>query len=347
MSTLEEYLLIIQQQNEIIAEQSQTIKKLTELLNQEGGFTNTNGCTTQVPTFSEYAQVFLEEKRGQVKPSSFSSYQIAIKNHLLPFFKDVQIDLIDKTKVQQFINESPLCNKSKKTHVILLKNILNHASEKNIIPPVRTFKVTYPDEIEQDVKTTLSEKEFEKLKKACTEMALNVRKGSYNYGLAILIAMYTGMRIGEICGLQWRHINFEESVILVRQNSQQAFIDGKQVNYISSPKSKTSVRDIPINKTLIPILLQCRSERDNYVVTNTKKPVIKRLVGQHCNDLLKSLGIEHLSFHKLRHNFCSLIQEKGATEKTAMLLMGHSSLNMTEHYTHIKDGEKAIAVNRF
>lgn len=337
----DEYLLIIKQQQEVIAEQQQTIKNLTELLN--------NREDTEIkeyPTFENFAEIFLDDKIGQLKLTSFANYQNLLRSNLLPFFRGYKINEITSKEAQKFVNANEqLSKKTLQNCVRLLRNILNYAVETEVIENYKWLKVCYPQKIQEDVKYTLTQEEFEKLQTECVKL-INNHTG-YNYGLGILIAMHTGMRIGEVSGLQWKHIDLEAKIIRVRQTSSQMYVDGHQVNAITSPKSQTSIRDIPMTDSLYFELSRAKSDDNIYIISKKTEPVTNRLLRKHYDNLLKKLEIPHISFHKLRHNFSTLIQEHGATGNTAKQLLGHSSISMTEHYTHLHQDDTKEALQCF
>lgn len=337
----DEYLLIIKQQQEIIEEQQQTIKNLTELLN--------NRKSTEIkeyPTFENFAEIFLDDKIGQLKLTSFANYQNFLRNNLLPFFGSYKINTITSKEAQKFVNANEqLSKRTLQNCVRLLRNILNYAVGTEVIENYKWIKVCYPQKIQEDIKYILTQEEFEKLQIECIRL-INNHTG-YNYGLAILIAMHTGMRIGEVSGLQWKHIDFNTKTIHVRQTSSQMYVDGHQVNAVTTPKSQTSVRDIPMTDSLYFELFKAKSDDDIYVISKKTEPIMNRLLRKHYDDLLKKLEIPHMSFHKLRHNFSTLIQEHGATGNIAKQLLGHSSISMTEHYTHLHQDDTKEALQCF
>lgn len=346
----DEYL-IIKQQQEIIAEQQKTIQNLMELLNQK----NTTE-SKEYPTFEVFVETFLDDKVGQIKLTSFSNYQNFLKNNLVPFFKDYKINEITSKDAQKFINANGHLSKSTLQNCVrLLKNILNYAVENEVIENFKWIKVSYPKKVQEDIKYTLTQEEFDRLQTACIELIHNYTERNskhnciwYNYGLAILIALHTGMRIGEVCGLQWKHIDLDTKTIRVRQTSSQVYVDGHQASTITAPKSQTSIRDIPMTDNLYFELSRNKNDDNNiYVISGTTKPVANRLLRQHYDNLLKKLEIPHISFHKLRHNFSTIIQENGVSGNTAKKLLGHSTISMTEHYTHLHQEDTKEALQCF
>ena len=147
--------------------------------------------------------------------------------------------------------------------------------------------------------------------------------------LTILPDLYTGLRIGELCALQWKDIGFINNIISITKTVQR--IKNNDINsnvktklIITEPKTEYSVRTVPIPKFLITILKQYRSDRDVYFFTNTDKPKDPRALEKYFKDLLSKCGIRDLVFHALRHTYATRAREAGIDIKILSQLLGHS-----------------------
>lgn len=144
----------------------------------------------------------------------------------------------------------------------------------------------------------------------------------------IVVALNTGMRRGEILNLKWNQIDFEKELIKVENTK-----SGKK-------------RHIHINSELASLLLRLKSEEDSgefvFVNPDTGKPFLdlKRAFKGAC----KKAAIEDLRFHDLRHTFASRLVENGVDLITVKDLLGHSTVKMTERYTHPNQDLKKKAV---
>ena len=162
--------------------------------------------------------------------------------------------------------------------------------------------------------------------------------------LGILLALYTGMRIGEICALKWENINLEERLIHVQYTLQRIYIknqNNQNVSYVTmtSPKSLASIRSIPLTMNLAEYL-NCFYERnricaDDYLLTGSAQYIEPRSYENYYKKILKHIGISAVRFHALRHTFATRLIAHGADYKIVSELLGHRSVTTTLHlYVH-------------
>lgn len=144
-----------------------------------------------------------------------------------------------------------------------------------------------------------------------------------NYG--ILICLYAGLRIGELCGLKWDSINFEQRTIEIKNSLNRVITyDGgtkKTVLVEATPKTKKSRRTIPLPPFLCQVLKAMRKKSNSDYVISMKNG--------------KAAGIEYVSFHTLRHTFATRAIEAGADVKTVSEILGHTNTMITvNRYAH-------------
>lgn len=170
--------------------------------------------------------------------------------------------------------------------------------------------------------------------------------------VGILIAMYTGLRIGELCALRWEDIDLQQRILYVRTTLQRIgkTEDGGQTEIrISTPKSFSSQRRIP----LPPILFSCLQEGshmgEEYVVKGRYKEYAEpRTLQYRFQSILKKCGIEPFNFHMLRHNFASTCLMQGFDFKSLSELLGHSNIQTTLGiYVHSDDARKKMLMGQF
>lgn len=169
--------------------------------------------------------------------------------------------------------------------------------------------------------------------------------------LTALFAMYTGLRLGEICGLKWSDIDWENGTATVcrtvqrlKQTSPDGIMTqkrGKTCLTVGSPKSYSSCRTIPVPAFLLKRLEEqierkTDCERDlGYVFGVEMRAADPRTVQRRFEQIIKSLGIAGVHFHTLRHSYATRLFEMGVDVKTISQLLGHSSSKMTlDCYVH-------------
>jgi integrase len=160
--------------------------------------------------------------------------------------------------------------------------------------------------------------------------------------LAITVAM-TGLRIGEVLALRWRNVDLDKSLIHVRE----AVYQGN----ISSPKSKSSIRDVPIGPSLQQSLLECRKNAaaDAFVFASRNGTPLDshNLLGRVLKPACKRAGLPSISWHSFRHTHATLLSDLGESLKTAQAQLGHARLSTTaEIYTHAVPASQRAAVEK-
>lgn len=283
----------------------------------------------------EIVDLWKLDKKQYVKKSTYSAYLLLVENHLLPAFGEM--DEITEGDVQHFVfsklNEG-LSQKSIKDILIVLKMVLRFG-----------VKHRYLDYQEIDIKfpTEREVKDLEVLSISNQKKLLNFLRENFTFkNLGVFITLNTGMRIGEMCGLMWEDIDTDSGIIKVRRTVQRIYIieeSGERYTEISidTPKTKNSIRDIPMTTELLKILKPLKKVvNDNYfLLTNEAKPTEPRTYRNYYKRILKKLEIPYLKFHGLRHSFATRCVESKCDYKTVSVILGHSNISTTLNlYVH-------------
>lgn len=155
----------------------------------------------------------------------------------------------------------------------------------------------------------------------------------------ILLSLYTGIRLGELCALKWENVSAEKKSIEIKKTVQRLRTNnGKNKTglFLTEPKSDTSSRVIPLPAFLSELLFQFRSESANFILSESS---------EHCPDprtvqykfkrYLSECGILDANFHVLRHTFATRCVELGFEIKSLSEILGHSSVTITlNRYVH-------------
>ena len=284
--------------------------------------------------FCEIAALWKEDKRHFVKRSTYSAYSLLVSNHLVPYFGEMT-DITEDT-VQKFVFEkldSGMSQKSVKDMLIVLKMILKFGVKHSMIE-FRQIDIRFPTEREkQDV---------EVMSKTNQKLLMNYLKTHFTFqNLGIYICLNSGLRIGELCALTWGDLNTEKGVINVNKTIQRIYIPEEKDRHteliIDAPKSKDSIREVPMTRELLRIIRPLKKivNPDFFVLTNDMNPTEPRTYRCHYNRLLKELGLPHLKFHGLRHSFATRCIESKCDYKTVSVLLGHSDISTTLNlYVH-------------
>ena len=298
-------------------------------------------------TFEEVACAWKTEKRLYIKKTSYAAYVHLLNKHLLPWFS-AQSSLDEKT-VQEYVNgklKEGLGEKTVKDSLIVLKMILRFGWKNGALPQF-DYKVIFPTTAEKY--RCLPVLQLQDQKKLCFYLLNNPTPRN----LGILICMQSGLRIGEVCGLMWQDIDLSAGEIHVRRTVSRIWLsdgDEKQNElHIGTPKTLSSVRDIPLSRNLAAIvrLLKKKKSPTSYVLSDAEIPLEPRYYRDYFRNLLCRLGIPPIRFHALRHTFATRCIESGCDYKTVSVILGHSSLATTmDLYVHPGFAEKKKAIEK-
>lgn len=292
-------------------------------------------------TFGSLSEEWLIIKAPQLKASSVAKYSNLLDSYLIPEFGESQTSDITRSDIFHFsrkllvsggIKAEGLNPKTVNAVLSLAKNILEYAkSEKGIsIADIRHISVRQP----QKPFRILSRDEQLRLSEFLCENPTPCHLG-------ILLCLYTGLRIGEICALRWDDICLNEHYIHVRRTMQRIQLKREQGKsrtevIIQEPKSSCSVRKIPIPDEILMLLQHAkRREGEAFLLTGTVGFIEPRSMENHFKSAVRECGINDINFHALRHTFATRCVEIGFDIKSLSEILGHSSVSITlNRYVH-------------
>lgn len=276
-------------------------------------------------TVTELIAEWLSSMKNQVKPCTYQKYECVCRNHIISDLGTIAVRYISRFTIMSFIEkllEKNLSTKTVNDILIVLGLALKYAQETySIAVP----KINYIKEHQKEMRVFSVQEQ-----KVITEYLLQ-QIDIHKFG--VLLTLYTGMRIGELCALQWDDITDEYIIInktMMRIKNEQSKTEVK----IGSPKSESSNRIIPTPKCLLPMINQFRG--NGYVLSNDKlKYTEPRLMQIKFGKMIDECKIEKANFHALRHTFATRCIEAGVDVKTLSELLGHSDVKTTlNRYVH-------------
>lgn len=293
----------------------------------------------------EAMDIWLQSKKYFVKESTYARYYGLIETQLKPQLGEYYTCQIDDFLIKDFVynklkngnlhTEERLSNKTVKDLIIILNQIFKYYDLRINFPVIK---------LEKKKITTLTEKERIKL-----ENYILVNKSPVELG--ILLSLYCGLRIGEVCALKWQNIDLENKIIHIKHTlSRIKNTNGKEKKtkiYCGDPKSSNSKRIIPIPDSIVPILKELTKEEANYLITGTTSFMEPRCFYYRYKKIIASLHISNIDYHALRHTFATRCIELGFDPKTLSEILGHSDVKITlSLYVHPSFTLKMNSMNK-
>ncbi len=284
--------------------------------------------------FPDLAWEWLAHVKETRKLSTYEKYRLVFQTHMELSFREVGMAEITETFVRERISAS-LTDSVTKTIYCILNQILKFSYRQyGIVLPV--LQRPMDSGCSRTVRS-LSRKEQRLLFAVLT-------CGKEIFQTAVLLCLYTGLRLGEICALKWEDVDFSSQMITVNRTVQRLYMEGfqtKTVLWESEPKSAHSRREIPMTDAVQELLLwlldkEQQESRGEYIF-GRKKPVEPRTMQNHFRKLLKEAGLDGqgIHFHTLRHTFATNCIEGGTDVKSLSELLGHSGVQITlNRYVH-------------
>lgn len=281
-----------------------------------------------------------------IEKTTWENYKLTIDVHINPYFKKIGIPLQKLTSVhlQRFYNSKMQNSKNKKAlssntvrkHHAMIKTALNYATKNRLINYNPAENVTLPKKIKYVASYFTAEQVID---------LLEASKGTTVESAVYLTAHY-GFRRGEVLGLRWQDIDFDNNCLTVNQT---------RVKYgsgviVKSPKTESSKRTLPLVMNIKEYLQRLKIQQledqilfgkdydvNDYICKlRDGRPLYPSYLNEHFTKILKENGFPHIRFHDLRHSTASYLIKNGATMKDVQIWLGHSDIGTTMNiYTHV------------
>ena len=290
--------------------------------------------------FSEWFQHI----QYKVKESTAANYRMKAEKHVLPVFSDMKADSIDESTVYSFIEsrqQKGLSNRYISDIIVMMKSVFKYAVKKyhffNTLDGISLPRTQKPEI------RLLDDSEQKRLQQYIT-------KNPNNTTLGVVLSMSTGIRIGELCALQWQDIDLEKRILTVRktiQRIQTSHNEQKTKLIITEPKSESSKRNIPVPECIVSFLRKFKGAGKEYIVSGAERPTEPRTLQYRFASILKNVGLPSVHFHALRHIFATKCVKLGFDIKSLSEILGHSSVEITlNKYVHSSFEQKEEYMKR-
>ena len=296
---------------------------------------------TQVksPTLENIAFQWLDELKPIRKKSTIVKYMGQLKNYIIPAFGNLKLNEISNENIISFsrklLTEE---QQGRKLSPKTVSDIISRMKSIRRFALLRGYEVNY---IPNVVEIPLRQRQIRILTIFEENKILRYLKNHFDLtALGILLSLFTGLRIGELCALKWSDFSFSDKEFYVQRTMQRLHnlddnSEKKTAIEIGEPKSPSSIRKIPIPDELLNYLKNAYVA-DSYVLSGLKNKFVEpRTMENRFKSVLKKCGVEKINFHALRHTFATRCVELGFDIKSLSEILGHANVNITlNRYVH-------------
>lgn len=301
--------------------------------------------------FLSFLDLWLEKIRPILKPVTWESYSKTISGKIIPYFKDKHIllrDLKPSELTDYFCflaangkskGKGGLCYKTVKNIRGVISSACEYAVENHYLTENPVTKSTLPSfaqSISKDVPQYTAEE--------ASKLLSYAKDHESHLYVFLLLALFTGMRKGELCALTWADIDFDKKLLNINKSRSGSRSDITKI--VTTPKTISSNRKIPLCDSVIEALKEERKRQkadgklfgrsynadSDFIIRNALgEPYVNlSAINRVLNRLEKSAGLEHCTIHGLRHSVASILDDNGVALSDISVLLGHESTQTTE-----------------
>lgn len=281
----------------------------------------------------ELLELWLERyMKHTIKIRTYNRYKSICDLHLIKDLGEYELEELKPNVLQDFLLQKIDGNYSTNTIkgiVSVLKQALRLAITLEFVDKEYCSNLKMPSSEEKEI-SVFTKKEQQVIESFC----LNHKKRNY---IGIVICLYTGIRLGELLALTWDDIDFNSNLLTINKTSYSAKLDGKTQIIVDKPKTKKSIRVIPLPNQLVKLLKIIKKESNSkYVITTRNSGMVgNRSYQRTFKFILKKVNVPYRNFHSLRHTFATNAIELGMDVKTLAEILGHTNAMITlNRYSH-------------
>ena len=281
-------------------------------------------------TFNSVLEDWLAAVRPRLKEGSYAAYSRIVDTHLRPDLGALPPEALSAAVVGEYLAglQGQYAPATVQTVGCVLNMALRHGGGMGY-PVPRLAPI--PGEARRGGRA-LKERERVRLERFLLAQDSSTALGT-------LLALYTGLRLGELCALTWGDLDREAKTLTVRRTllrvQRPKGSTPRTALVFSTPKSDSSRRVIPIPARLLDILERQRLPDGCFLVSGTSRPADPRTVQGRFKRYLRQAGLDDINFHALRHTFATRCISQGYDAKLVSAILGHADVSMTlNRYVH-------------
>ena len=291
-------------------------------------------------TLSALVQEWMYINQSRIKPSTYQKYNNFFKNHIANKIGKYQIIYLSPIAIKQYTDiklKEGLSPTTINNILVFIHTCMKYGNRQYGLP---IFDMIYLKQTKKEMRVL----SLEEQRKLTSYLMINTDI----YKLGVLVALYTGIRIGELCALKWDDI--QHGVVTINKTMQRLQSPNGSVSQVvvGEPKSASSIRKIPLPPYIAEMVETFRQPNDRNFMSRLYHPVIEpRVLQYQFKKQLKACNIENANFHSLRHSFATRCVECDIDVKTLSELLGHSDVSVTlNKYVHSSFEQKQLSINK-
>ena len=308
--------------------------------------------------FSEFTEIWKRDYGSkELAPSTYKRYCRMLETRLLPYFGHFYVNKIKPTDIMQFYDLlskdtqlvrkkdnngsktlKPLSGKTILEHHRLLRAMLHKAVYWQVI-------VSNPAERVQPPKVKKPKRKYydDDQCKILLENLEQLDEEQIKYKTAIILTVFTGVRLGELMGLEWQDVDFKTGIISINRSSQ--YLSDKGI-FTKSPKTESSVREVAIPDFIVSLLKEYKlwyeeqksivgdfwNDSDRLFVQVDGNPITPSTISKWFEKFIKQIGLPVITFHGLRHTNATLLIAQQVDVATVSARLGHAQITTTYNF---------------
>mgnify|MGYP001177759601 CR=1 FL=1 len=302
--------------------------------------------------YRDIACQWLDEGRKRWKESTYVKYCQMMHGFLLPYFQRVRLWEINQKKYDQFMEELLKVKNCGQSTLNLVNTVfmssLKYASKSLKTGYLPWIQLHHGRTAEREIQILTSKENGQLLAMLAAGLADDGGSASAfgkNICAGLLVARYTGIRLGELCALRWSEIDMEENSLKICRTLQRLSVP-EEDREKGAPKTRLvfgtpkngKKRIIPLHEQVAAFLQNCQigHRPEDYLLTGSDRPMEPRTCTNYFKRMLCAAGVRQVNFHVLRHTFATECVEAGINIQVLSEILGHSSIRITtERYVHL------------
>lgn len=272
------------------------------------------------------ADEWIRDVEKRVTFNTMKGYNSAYKK-IVAFWGDTPMEEITPQQVTSWISSYDLAQKTIKNILLVFREMFDYAYVNYGVQNNPALHIRSPKGKGKREREFPSESDIDIVNE-------NVDKP---FGLMMYMALYTGLRRGELCALTWKDIDFKQKIIKVNKS---IYWTDDHVPHVKSPKTASGEREVPLMDSLADLLIPLKKRPQDRVFGDLKSYQVDKGIRKYMEET--GLGV---TLHGLRHGFASILYKNNVDIKTAAYVLGHAQSSTTlEIYTHLMEQDKLRSV---